>query len=47
VLGLFERSVSGTSLHVVLPPQFQSKPEGMFRVTTKDVDAVRGQLMPA
>jgi hypothetical protein len=35
VLELFERSVSGARLQVVLPPQFQSRPEGMFRVTTR------------
>ena len=35
VLELFERSVSGARLEVVLPSQFQSRPEGMFRVTTK------------
>jgi hypothetical protein len=35
VLELFETSVSGTKLHVVLPPQFQSRPEGMFRITTQ------------
>jgi hypothetical protein len=33
VLELFDRSLSGTRLEVVLPPQFQSRPEGMFRVT--------------
>jgi len=35
VLGLFDRAVSGARLQVVLPPQFQSRPEGMFRVTKK------------
>ena len=35
VLDLFDRAVSGTRLDVVLPPQFQSRPEGMFRVTKK------------
>src|SRR5207248_1574095 len=35
VLELFDSSVSGARLDVVLPPQFQSRPEGMFRVTTK------------
>ena len=33
VLELFKESVSGARLHVVLPPQFQSRPEGMFRIT--------------
>jgi hypothetical protein len=32
VLKLFENPISGAQLHVVLPPQFQSRPEGMFRV---------------
>ncbi len=32
ILELFDAAVSGGSLHVVLPPQFQSKPEGLFRV---------------
>jgi hypothetical protein len=34
VLELFEASVSGARLHVVPLPQFQSRPDGMFRVTT-------------
>ena len=33
VLELFLRSVSGAHLEVKLPPQFQSKPDGMFRIT--------------
>ena len=33
VLGLFEMAIAGTRLEVVLPPQFQSRPDGMFRVT--------------
>jgi hypothetical protein len=33
VLSLFESAASGTRLDVVVPPQFQSRPEGMFRVT--------------
>jgi hypothetical protein len=33
VLELFDRAVSGACLEVVPPPQFESKPEGMFRVT--------------
>jgi hypothetical protein len=44
VLELFERSASGSRLHVVLPPQFQSKPEGMFRVTGKDGQLSQLQL---
>jgi hypothetical protein len=35
VLALFEKPVPGTRLQVVLPPQFQSRPEGMFRVTKR------------
>ena len=35
VLELFEHSVSGARVEVVLPSQFHSKPEGMFRVTSK------------
>jgi hypothetical protein len=35
VLELFENSVAGAQLQVVLPPQFQSRSEGMFRVTQK------------
>jgi uncharacterized protein DUF3854 len=34
VLELFDSAVSGARLRVVLPPQFQSGPDGMFRVTT-------------
>jgi hypothetical protein len=35
VLKLFEKPVPGTGLDVVLPPQFQSRPQGMFRVTQR------------
>ena len=31
-LELFEAAVSGADLRVVLPPQFKSRPDGMFRV---------------
>lgn len=34
VLELFEKSVSGARLQLVLPPQFHSRSDGMFRVTT-------------
>jgi len=34
VLDLFEAAVSGVELRVILPTQYQSRPEGMFRVTT-------------
>ena len=44
VLELFDRSVSGSRLHVVLPPQFQSRPEGLFRVTTKGEQLSEVQL---
>jgi hypothetical protein len=35
VLELFESAAPGTHLQVVLPPQFQSRPAGMFRVIQK------------
>ena len=35
VLELFDNSVRGARIQVVLPPQFQSRPEGMFRVVNK------------
>lgn len=44
VLELFEGSVSGARLHIVLPPQFQSRPDGMFRVTTKGERLTQIQL---
>jgi hypothetical protein len=44
VLELFDKSTSGDKLHVVLPPQFQSWPEGMFRVTTKGEQSSQVQL---
>jgi hypothetical protein len=34
VLELFDAAVTGTRVHVVLSPQFQSTPEGMFRVSS-------------
>ncbi len=33
VLTLFDSAVSGARLEIQLPPQYQSKPEGIFRVT--------------
>jgi len=36
VLELFAGSISGARLEVRLPPQFQSKPEGMFRTTGRE-----------
>lgn len=44
VLELFEKSVSSSRLHVVMPPQFQSRPEGMFRVTTRGEQLSQVQL---
>ena len=44
VLELFERSVSGARLDIVLPPQFQSRPDGMFRVTSKGEKLSQVQL---
>ncbi len=44
VLDLFERAVSGVRLEIVLPPQFQARPEGMFRVTTKGEQLSQVQL---
>jgi hypothetical protein len=44
VLDLFEGSVSGAKLQVVQPPQFQARPEGMFRVTTKGEQLSQVQL---
>ena len=35
VLELFQNSVPGVRLHVVPPPQFASRPDGMFRITTQ------------
>ena len=44
VLELFEQAVSGAHLQVVLPPQFQSKPAGMFRVISKGEQLNETQL---
>jgi hypothetical protein len=44
VLDLFERSVSGSMLHIVLSPQFRPGPDGMFRVTTKGERLTQVQL---
>jgi hypothetical protein len=44
VLELFERAVSGGRLQVVVPPQFQSRAEGMFRVTSKGEGLTQVQL---
>ena len=35
VLELFQNSTPGSRLHVVPPPQFESRPDGMFRITTQ------------
>jgi len=44
VLELFEKPIAAPRLQVVLPPQFQSRPEGLFRVTTKGEQLVETQL---
>jgi len=44
VLELFENAVSGDRLQVVLPPQFQARPDGLFRVTTKGGQLTQVQL---
>ena len=44
VLELFDRSVSGARLEIVLPPQFQSRPDGMFRITAKSGGLTQVQL---
>jgi len=44
VLKLFEKPIAASRLQVVLPPQFQSRPEGMFRVTNKGEHLVETQL---
>lgn len=44
VLELFNRAVSGARLHVVLSPQFQSRSEGMFRVTSRGEQLSQVQL---
>jgi hypothetical protein len=44
VLDLFEASTSGARLDVVLPPQFQSRPDGLFRITTKGGGLTQIQL---
>ncbi|MEI9814365.1 MAG: DUF3854 domain-containing protein [Acidobacteriota bacterium] len=35
VLALFDAASSGMRLEVVIPPQFQSRPEGLFRVSNR------------
>ena len=44
VLELFEKPIAASRLQVVRPPQFQSRPEGMFRVTSKGEELVETQL---
>jgi len=44
VLELFEKTTSGTTLQVVRSPQFQSRPEGMFRTTMRADQPVEIQL---
>ena len=44
VLELFDRPAGGASLQVALPPQFQQRAEGMYRVTTRGQQLVETQL---
>jgi hypothetical protein len=44
VLELLDRAVSGARLEVVPPPQFESQPEGMYRVTQQGEQLRRVQL---
>lgn len=44
VLDLFDKSVAGATVRVALSPQFQSRPEGMFRVTTKGEQLIETPL---
>src|ERR1019366_329050 len=44
VLELFEQPVFGSKLQVVLPPQFQSSSDGMFRVTSRNGQLSQTQL---
>lgn len=44
VLELFEKPLPGSRLQIVLPPQFQSRPEGMFRVTSRGEQLSQVQL---
>jgi hypothetical protein len=44
VLALFDAATSGARLEVTLPPQFQSRPEGLFRSTMKDSGVTQIQL---
>ncbi|MCX6620881.1 MAG: DUF3854 domain-containing protein, partial [Acidobacteria bacterium] len=44
VLKLFEKPIAAPRLQVVRPPQFQSRPDGLFRVTNKGEQLVETQL---
>ena len=44
VLELFQHSVPGSRLHVVPPPQFESRPDGMFRITSQGERLSQAQL---
>jgi hypothetical protein len=44
VLALFEQSIPATRLEVVLPPQFDSRSEGMFRIVAKEGQLSQIQL---
>jgi hypothetical protein len=44
VLDLFAKSTSGARLEVVLPPQFETRPDGLFRVTSRGERLTQVQL---
>jgi Domain of unknown function (DUF3854)/Domain of unknown function (DUF927) len=44
VLELFDTCTSGARLEIALPPQFQSKPEGLFRIISKGERLTQVQL---
>lgn len=44
VLEVLEKAVPGARLQIVLPPQFQSRADGMYRVTTKGEQLSQIQL---
>lgn len=44
VLELFDAALSGARLQVVVPPQFQATPDGMFRITSRGQQQSKFQL---
>lgn len=44
VLELFEKAISGNRLDVVIPPQFDVRPDGMFRMSTRGGQLSQVQL---